>query len=221
MRRVWGVLLGLAVLPLARAAPPQIALTEISYLLEFVGKSGCEFFRNGSWYDSKSAQAHLRYKYDLLAARDQIRTAEDFIEKGATQSSMSGRPYEVRCGSGESIATNQWLRDELVRYRAYGAYGAPRVTRGALGIYASGSNESSVVLLDLDVATDILHAFGLACNGYGLVCRFLGPGAAVQPHHAVLVRIDMNAPQAGQMFRSEPGLDFHRDGRVLHEGLRV
>ena len=130
--RVLGSLLGLAFLTVASAAPPAIAQTEINYLLGFVEGSGCEFYRNGSWYDSKRAQAHLRDKYQMLAAADQISTAEDFIEKAATKSSLSGRPYEVRCGGGEALTSNQWLRKALARYRTYGAHGAPRVLRGAL-----------------------------------------------------------------------------------------
>jgi hypothetical protein len=141
--RVLGSLLGLAFLTVASAAPPAIAQTEINYLLGFVEGSGCEFYRNGSWYDSKRAQAHLRDKYQMLAAADQISTAEDFIEKAATKSSLSGRPYEVRCGGGEALTSNQWLRKALARYRTYGAYDAPRVLRGALATDASGSNQDS------------------------------------------------------------------------------
>ena len=137
---VLGVLLGLTLLPIARAAPPAVAQTEINYLLESIDRSGCEFYRNGTWYDSKKAQAHLRYKYEMLAAHDQIKTAEDFIGKAATKSSLSGRPYEIRCSGGEAVTTTQWLHDVLARYRAHGADGAPRVTRGALGSDASGSN---------------------------------------------------------------------------------
>jgi hypothetical protein len=137
---VLGVLLGLTLLPIARAVPPAVAQTEINYLLESIDRSGCEFYRNGTWYDSKKAQAHLRYKYEMLAAHDQINTAEDFIGKAATKSSLSGRPYEIRCSGGEAVPTNQWLHDVLARYRAHGADVAPRVTRGALGNDASGSN---------------------------------------------------------------------------------
>lgn len=139
---VLGLVLGLALLPVARAAPPAIAQSEIHYLLGFIETSGCEFYRNGSWYDSKKAQAHLRYKYEMLAARDQINTAEDFIEKAATKSSLSGQPYEVRCSGGEAVTINRWLHDVLARYRTHGADAAPRVTRGALGSDASGSDQN-------------------------------------------------------------------------------
>ena len=139
---IGGLILALMLLPVARAAPPAMAQTEINHLLEFVDSSGCEFYRNGSWYDAKRAQAHLRSKYQWLVARDQINTVEDFIEKAATSSSLSGRPYEVRCGGGEAVPSNRWLRDELTRYRTPG-FGqterAPRTTRGAPEIDARGS----------------------------------------------------------------------------------
>ena len=136
--RVLRLVLGLALVPVAHAAPPAIAQTEINYLLGFVENSGCEFFRNGSWYDSKNAQAHLRYKYEMLAAADRVNTAEDFIEQAATRSSLSGQPYQVRCSGDAAMTSNQWLRDVLARYRAHTALGAPRPTRGAPGTDVSG-----------------------------------------------------------------------------------
>jgi len=143
-RAPWGLglALGLALLPVARAAPAAIAQTEINYLLGFIGRSGCEFYRNGSWYDSKRAQTHLRHKYEMLAAKGQIDTAEDFIEKAATQSGLSGQPYQVRCRGGEAVTSNQWLRDALARYRTHAAQGAPRPARGALGIDATGQHRN-------------------------------------------------------------------------------
>jgi len=54
----------------------------------------------------------------MLAARDRINTAEDFIEEAATQSSLSGQPYQIRCGGHDVVTSNQWLRDVLARYRA-------------------------------------------------------------------------------------------------------
>jgi hypothetical protein len=140
---VLSLVLGLALLGVAHAAPPAIAQTEINYLLGFVENSGCEFYRNGSWYDSKRAQAHLRYKYEMLAAADRIHTAEDFIEKAATESSLTGRPYQVRCSGSEAVTSNRWLRDVLARHRSSGAHHAPRSTRGAVATDVSGSNQNS------------------------------------------------------------------------------
>lgn len=104
--------------PAADAAPPAIANTEINYLLGFIEQSGCQFYRNGSWYDSKRAEAHLREKYDYLAVKGLINSAEDFIEEAATKSSLSGKAYEIKCGSDPVMTTNQWLREALARYRS-------------------------------------------------------------------------------------------------------
>jgi hypothetical protein len=107
----------LVLAPPARAAPVAAAQAEINYLLEFVAQSGCDFYRNGSWYEAKKAQAHLRQKSEFLMARGQINTAEDFIEKVATKSSLSGQAYQVRCAGAEAQTTAQWLLSELAHYR--------------------------------------------------------------------------------------------------------
>jgi hypothetical protein len=99
------------------AEPPVTVQTEISFLLGYVQGSGCEFRRNGTWYESGEAEAHLRDKYRILVASDQIRTTEDFIEGVATYSSITGQPYTVRCQGGITFSSNQWLRKELTRLR--------------------------------------------------------------------------------------------------------
>ena len=101
-----------------RAGPPAIAQTEINYLLRFVETSGCEFYRNGSWFDAAKAREHLRQKYQLLSQGNQITSAEDFIEQAATKSSLSGQAYKVRCRGGEAVTTNQWLRAALAALRS-------------------------------------------------------------------------------------------------------
>ena len=111
--------LGLLFTPVARAEAPTKVQTEVNFLLGFVEGSGCAFYRNGSWYDSKAAQAHLREKYNYLAAGNQIGSGEDFIEKAATKSSFSGQPYQVKCNGGAALTSNKWLRDELARFRTF------------------------------------------------------------------------------------------------------
>lgn len=113
------LMLGLLLVPVARAEPPVNVQIEVNFLLGYVEGSGCEFYRNGSWYDSRAAQQHLRDKYKYLGAGNQINTTEDFIEKAATKSSFSGQPYGVKCKDGVSVTSNQWLRDELARFRSY------------------------------------------------------------------------------------------------------
>jgi hypothetical protein len=104
--------------PWVRAAPPAAAADEINYLLGFVERSGCKFYRNGSWYEAHRAQSHLRDKYNYLAARDRIKTAEDFVEQAATRSSVSGEEYQIQCELGPAVPSNRWLRTALRDYRS-------------------------------------------------------------------------------------------------------
>jgi hypothetical protein len=128
------LMLGVLLAPVARAEPSTSVRVEVDFLLGYVEGSGCEFYRNGTWHDPKAAQAHLRDKYKFLAARGLINTTEDFIEKAATRSSLSGEPYRVRCRDGATVTTNQWLHAELSRFRTFNKKPAsslldPRPTR--------------------------------------------------------------------------------------------
>jgi len=114
---VLALLIGMAETPAVRAATPQIASTEIDALLEVVEHSDCEFYRNGSWYDGKAAQSHLRQKYELLAGANRIQSAEDFINKAASRSSLSGRAYVVQCIGSKATSSSDWLRRALACYR--------------------------------------------------------------------------------------------------------
>lgn len=109
--------------PTIGAAPPSAARVETDYLVRFVERSGCEFYRNGSVYDSVRAASHLRDKYAAVNVNGQITTAEAFIEKVASRSSFTGIPYEVRCPGHARVTTAQWLRDALVSYRTGGPSG--------------------------------------------------------------------------------------------------
>ena len=111
------LMIGLFLLSVARAETPTNVQIEISFLLGYIEGSGCVFYRNGTWHDSKAAQAHLRDKYNYLMTANQINTTEDFIEKVATKSSFSGQPYQVRCNDGATLSSSQWLREELARLR--------------------------------------------------------------------------------------------------------
>ena len=112
-------MLALMSIPLAHAQPPTSVLVEIHFLLGYVEGSGCEFNRNGTWYDSRAAQMHLRDKFNYLAAGNLTDTTEAFIENAATQSSLTGQAYTVRCAGGATMTSNRWLRDELARLRRY------------------------------------------------------------------------------------------------------
>ena len=45
---------------------------------------------------------------------------EDFIERGATSSSISGEKYLVRCAPAGPVPSADWLTAELTRFRAAG-----------------------------------------------------------------------------------------------------
>lgn len=109
-------MLGLLAAP-ACAEPPPAAQREIEQLIDALGRSGCEFQRNGTWYPAGKAQAHLRRKYDYLRKRDLVDSAEQFIERAATQSSMSGKAYAVRCPGQGTVPSAQWLGARLSKLR--------------------------------------------------------------------------------------------------------
>lgn len=106
----------MAIVPSHAQTPVQVQ-NEVNYLLGYIAGSGCQFFRNGSWYDAQSAHLHLRDKYKVGVARNLIQTTEQFIEGAASQSSLSGKPYMIKCGVTETTS-QQWLRDKLTALRA-------------------------------------------------------------------------------------------------------
>jgi len=101
----------------AHAAPDPRAQAEIAHLLDYVATPGCQFDRNGSWHDGAEARSHLQQKYDYLVKRKLVTDAESFIARAATESSMSGKPYQVKCGSGKPVASATYLKEELQRFR--------------------------------------------------------------------------------------------------------
>ena len=103
----------------AHAQPPVNVQMQVSFLLGYIEGSDCDFYRNGDWKNAKVAQAHIRDKYNYLVARNLINTTEEFIERAATESSLSGQAYKVRCKGGAIITSKKWLSDELSRLKTY------------------------------------------------------------------------------------------------------
>ncbi len=111
----------------AAAAPlPPAARAEVDALLGRLQSSGCEFSRNGSWYAGTEARAHLLKKLEFLEGKGQVTTAEQFIALGASASSVSGKPYLVRCAGKPAVPSAGWLTGELQQLRAAPAASAPR-----------------------------------------------------------------------------------------------
>lgn len=111
------ILAALLATPLAHAAPGPQAQREIAQLIGSLDGSQCRFQRNGSWHDAAEARAHLQRKYDYLLKKDKVDSAEQFIERAASQSSMSGKPYRIQCpGQGEQTAA-AWFGTRLQALR--------------------------------------------------------------------------------------------------------
>ena len=102
----------------AAADLSPVAQKEITQLLERIEASNCSFGRNGSWYPPVEARKHLQMKLDYMVKRSMLGSAEEFISKAATASSMSGEAYQIRCGTQAPMASAVWLTAELKRIRS-------------------------------------------------------------------------------------------------------
>jgi|GEM_PF-784257 len=107
--------------PLLVAAPlPSTARAEIDMLMSSLQISACEFNRNDSWHTASEAKTHLLRKLDYLEGKNAVQSTEQFIELGASKSSLSGQPYLVKCGSAAAIDSKTWLSAQLKAIRASG-----------------------------------------------------------------------------------------------------
>lgn len=102
----------------ARAAEPAAAKLEIAHLFTVLEASNCQFYRNGSWHVAKDASLHLQSKYKYLQDKDLVPSAEKFIERAATQSSMSGKAYQIKCADNVVQPSAPWFQAALVKYRS-------------------------------------------------------------------------------------------------------
>ncbi len=90
---------------------PMSETEKIEALIKHVeGLSDAKFVRNGREYDAKTAARFLRGKWD--AKKDEIKTAQDFIDKAASVSSTSGKPYLIR-KDGRDIKAGEYLTEQL------------------------------------------------------------------------------------------------------------
>jgi Family of unknown function (DUF5329) len=100
-----------------RAAPPAHEMSRIDKLIRFVeGQKDMKFVRNGTEYACADAAKFLRGKMDKMGA--EVATARDFIDKIASKSSMSGKPYQVKFADGRMMAAADFLGEELKRLEA-------------------------------------------------------------------------------------------------------
>jgi Family of unknown function (DUF5329) len=104
--------------PAGGAELTPAAKREIAQLLERIAASNCSFYRNGSWYAARDASKHLQEKLDYMVRRDMLGSTEDFIDQAASASSISGKPYQIRCGEQAAVPSADWLHAELRRMRS-------------------------------------------------------------------------------------------------------
>ena len=96
---------------------PPTEQQKIDYLISTVAAlHDAVFIRNGTAYDAPQAAAHLRLK--LRFAGSQVKTADQFITRCATGSSVSGVHYAIRFANGPTLDAATWLRDKLAAYES-------------------------------------------------------------------------------------------------------
>ena len=106
------MLLLLLLIPVVLRARDTNEEKRIEHLLQTVESlKGAVFIRNGTEYDARNADSHLRLKLKLAGNR--VKTAEDFIEICASRSSFSGDAYKIRLPDGTTTATAPFLRAKL------------------------------------------------------------------------------------------------------------
>jgi hypothetical protein len=96
-------------------ADSQSINTEIDFLLGAVVESNCVFIRNGKEYAGAAARDHLQMK--RTRGSKYFDTTEQFVERIASKSSWSGKPYRIRCGDTQEDA-KIWFNRVLESYRS-------------------------------------------------------------------------------------------------------
>ena len=91
---------------------PVTEKQKIEALIKQVGDiKDAKFIRNGSTYEVSSAVRLLRGKWNANAA--EVKSARDFIDKVASMSGTSGKPYLIRFKDGREIESREYLLAEL------------------------------------------------------------------------------------------------------------
>ena len=89
---------------------------EIRHLLEVTGESECTFVRNEKSHTAPEAEAHLRMKYGR--GKKWVSSAEQFIDRIASKSSWTGKPYFIDCPDTGRRTADDWFSTQLDSFRA-------------------------------------------------------------------------------------------------------
>lgn len=95
----------------ALALPPNEEVRVNALLAALEQRTGTAFIRNGSEHTAAEAAEHLRMK--LGKARKRLSSAEEFVDKVASSSSLSGDPYMIREPGQSPQPANGFLRQLL------------------------------------------------------------------------------------------------------------
>lgn len=107
----WAVFLASLIACSQPSASESRLSKEIEFLIHEVEKSSCRFLRNGKSYSAHEAANHMRMKYDYAGSK--IHDITSFIEKVATKSSLTGRPYFIECDGRPREPSAVWLKSRL------------------------------------------------------------------------------------------------------------
>jgi len=86
---------------------------QIQSLIAVVRTSSLTFIREGTRHTPAEAAAHLESKY--ASGRDDIHTVDEFIDKVASKSSLSGEPYSIELPGGRVVDSGQWFREQYAK----------------------------------------------------------------------------------------------------------
>lgn len=108
---LFALLLGAAA-ALAQATPSASEQKLIDTLILRVSNmKTMTFMRNGDEHNAADAAKHMKAKFDHF--KDEIVTAEDFIDRCASRSEMTGKAYQVKMPNGAVRDANEFLNAEL------------------------------------------------------------------------------------------------------------
>ena len=96
-------------------AEEQTVAVEVNYLINAVSESGCNFVRNGKEHTASEAVDHLQMK--ARRGKRYYDTADEFIDRIASKSSWSGKPYLIQCDGQPAVTASDWFTRVLTEYR--------------------------------------------------------------------------------------------------------
>ena len=90
---------------------------EVNHLINAVSESGCDFVRNGKTHTADEAVGHLQMK--AKRGKRYYDTADEFIDRIASKSSWTGKPYMIQCADKPAATAADWFTNVLSKYRAH------------------------------------------------------------------------------------------------------